>query len=263
MAPQYTTTSELLAAAARRRGMDVEVLPARGGAGGAAGRHGGHYYGGPAFAAHVADDLGVALLEPTDDWLAALPVAYTRRRITLATLGEARALPGPAFVKPPTAKTFPAAVYAVGRDLPTGPDLTADLPVQISDVVTWAAEFRLYVLDGEVRTGSQYATFGRLDSAPLHGHDREGAVLEFADGLLAACGAGLPSAVVVDVGLLSGPDRAAADAWAVVEANMAWFSNTYAADPDRALDVVLRAAGPRPRMAARDHRFCRAVRPSG
>ncbi|MGW2177470.1 ATP-grasp domain-containing protein [Streptomyces sp. NPDC001732] len=237
--------------------MDVEVLPARGDAGTAPGRRGGHYYGGPVFAARVVDSLGVALLEPSDDWLAALPPEYTGRRIAMATLGEARRLSRPAFVKPPSDKSFPAAVCTDGSCLPTGPELPPDMPVQISDVVTWAAEFRLYLLDGEVRTGSQYATFGRLDAERLDGHRHENAVLEFADDLLAACGDGLPSAVVVDIGLLAPPGHGAADQWAVVEANMAWFSNCYAADPDRALDVVLRSAGPRAQLAERDRRFCR------
>lgn len=261
LAPQYTTTSELLSSSARRRGMDVEVLPAHADVGTAIARGGGHYFGGPAFAARVVDTLDVALLEPSDDWLATLPYAYTGRRIAMATLGEARSLSRPAFVKPPSAKTFPAAVYSSGKGLPTGPELSADVPVQISDVVTWAAEFRLYILDGEVRTGSQYATFGRLDAERLHGHRYEDHVLEFADDLLATCGGGLPGAVVVDVGLLATPEHGTADRWAVVEANMAWFSNCYAADPDRVLDVVLRSAGPRTRMAERDHRFCRGTTP--
>ncbi|MGW3340678.1 ATP-grasp domain-containing protein [Streptomyces sp. NPDC001009] len=259
LAPQYTTTSELLSASARRRGMDVEVLPAHGGVDTAMARRGGHYYGGPAFAARVVDALEVALLEPSDEWLTTLPYEYTGRRITMATLGEARGLSRPAFVKPPSAKSFPAAVYADGSRLPEGPELSPEVPVQISDVVTWAAEFRLYVLDGEVRTGSRYSTFGRLDAEPLEGHRHEGAALEFADSLLAACGDGLPSAVVVDIGLLAAPEGGAAEQWAVVEANMAWFSNCYAADPDRALDVVLRSAGPRTRLAGRDGRFCRST----
>ncbi|MFB6618199.1 ATP-grasp domain-containing protein [Streptomyces sp. NPDC085524] len=257
LAPQYTTTAELLSTSARRRGMDVEVLPAHGGAGIALGKRRGHYYGGPAFAARVVDALEVALLEPSDDWLATLPYEYTRRRIAMATLGEARRLSGPAFVKPPTDKSFPAAVYADGSRLPTVPELSPEVPVQVSDVVTWAAEFRLYVLDGEVRTGSQYATFGRLDAERLDGHRHEAALLAFADDLLATCGGGLPSAVVVDIGLLAAPEDGAAGQWAVVEANMAWFSNSYAADPDRALDVVLRSAGPRTETAERDRPFCR------
>ena len=43
----------------------------------------------------------------------------------------------------------------------------------------------------------------------------------------------------------------------MVEANMAWFSAHYAADPARVLDVVLRAAGPPGAVAARDERFRR------
>ncbi|WP_306956247.1 ATP-grasp domain-containing protein [Streptomyces sp. B4I13] len=243
--------------------MEVEVLPAHDGAGTVVERRGGHYFGGPAFAARVVAALDVALLEPSDDWLATLPYEYTGRHIAMATLGEARGLSRPAFVKPPSDKSFPAAVYAGGDRLPPMPELSPDVPVQISDVVTWAAEFRLYLLDGEVRTGSQYATYGRLDAERLDGHRREGAVLEFAHDLLATCASGLPGAVVVDVGLLATPEHGAADRWAVVEANMAWFSNCYAADPDRVLDVVLRSAGPRTRMAERDRRFCRGVERRG
>lgn len=126
----------------------------------------------------------------------------------------------------------------------------------ISDVVTWEVEFRLFVLDGEVRTCSQYATFGRLDTAPLDGHRHRAAVLDFAEGLLGSLGDTLPSAVVVDVGLVTATEPGGAEGWAVVEANMAWFSNCYAADPGRALDVVLRSAGPPDRLAERDRPFC-------
>ncbi|MGA5729121.1 ATP-grasp domain-containing protein [Streptomyces seoulensis] len=245
LAPQYTTTSELLSAAARRRGMDVEVL-----GGAAPERRGAHYYGGPAFAARVANDLEVALLEPTDDWLTTLPYAYTGRHIAMSTLDEARRLSHPAFVKPPREKSFPAGVYPTGADLPPGPDV----PVLISDVVTWAAEFRLYIMDGEIRTGSQYTTYGHLHAEPLEGHRHEPAVREFAADLLSTRGDTLPSAVVLDIGLLT-PDHGTQ--WAVVEPNMAWFSNCYATDPARALDTVLRSAGPRSALTERDRRFCR------
>ncbi|MER8029827.1 ATP-grasp domain-containing protein [Streptomyces bauhiniae] len=228
--------------------MDVEVL-----GGAPTGRRGAHYYGGPAFAARVADDLEVALLEPSDDWLATLPYEYTGRHIAMSTLSEARRLSRPAFVKPPREKSFPAAVYATGDDLPPGPDA----PVLISDVVTWAAEFRLYILDGEIRTGSQYTTFGHLDAEPLEGHPHESAAREFTNALLTTHGETLPTAVVLDIGLLATP--AHPTNWAVVEANMAWFSNCYAATPDRALDVVLRSAGPRTRLTERDRRFCRHI----
>lgn len=60
----------------------------------------------------------------------------------------------------------------------------------------------------------------------------------------------------MDIGRMSRP--AGPCGWAVVEANMAWFSTVYAADPDRALDVVLRSAGPGSLVRERDLTFRRA-----
>ncbi|NEC22398.1 hypothetical protein [Streptomyces parvus] len=82
------------------------------------------------------------------------------------------------------------------------------------------------------------------------------AVRAFAHRLIEECGDTLPGAVVVDVGRMGRPGRA--PAWAVVEANMAWFSTVYAADPDRALDVVLRSACPGGLVSERDLEFRRA-----
>jgi hypothetical protein len=123
--------------------------------------------------------------------------------------------------------------------------------------VTFLVEYRLFVLDGAVRAASRYATGGRLDPAALDMCRHRSAVLDFAAGLLDACADTLPSAVVVDVGLASNADTGE-ERWTVVEANMAWFCTGYAADPDRLLDVVLRAAGPRHRMTARDRAFAQS-----
>ncbi|UWZ59813.1 ATP-grasp domain-containing protein [Dactylosporangium aurantiacum] len=219
---------------------------------------GGHLYGGPAFAAAVGADLDLALLEPADDWLPGLPEEFRWRDITLTSLGEARWARTPMFVKQPRDKDLAAAVYADGSRLPGTDRLAADTPVLVSDIVTFVVEYRLYVLDGTVHAASRYATFGRLDPAPLDRDGQSCAVLAFANDLLDACADSLPSGVVVDVGLASDPDTGD-EHWAVIEANMAWFSTCYAADPDRALDVVLRAAGPRHRTAARDHAFIRTA----
>ncbi|SCL29253.1 ATP-grasp domain-containing protein [Micromonospora inyonensis] len=239
--PRLDRTAELLAESTWRRGLAVEhlsspVVPARL-------RHavGGHLYGGPIFAGAVAEDLDLALLEPADDWLTRLPYEYTHRDIALTTLGEARWSRTPMFVKPPRDKTLPADVYADGSRLPGNERYPADTPVLVSEIVTFLAEYRLFVLDGMVYVASRYATNGRLDPAPLDVCAYRAAVLDFAAGLLDACADSLPNAVVVDVGLASNADRGD-EHWAVVEANMAWFSTSYAADPNRVLDVVLRAA---------------------
>jgi hypothetical protein len=247
--PRPNSTAELLAVAAEQRGMAVERF--RGGSvpDRLRGVAGAHLYGGPRFAAVVADDLGIALLEPADDWLARLPAEFVRRDIVLTSLGEARWSRTPMFVKQPRDKTLPAGVYADGSRLPGADVLPADTEVLVSEIVTFAVEYRLFVLDGAVHTASRYARFGRLDPAPLEGDPHEPAVRDFAATLLGAVAGTLPSAVVIDVGLACDADRGD-EHWAVVEANMAWFSSSYAADPARVLDVVRRAAGPRDRLSS-------------
>lgn len=230
-----TSTAELLARAAAWRGYEVADRAAH-----VEGRRA-HWYGGPRAAARVAGPLGLGLLEPADDWLTRAPRPLLRRPVRLTTLAEARTLRERVFVKPPSAKLdlLPAAVHEGGAALPAG--LDGATPVLVSGVVEFAAEYRLFVLDGEAVAGSRYAVHGRLDPAPLDAEARA-----FGRTVLEATAAGLPSAVCLDVGRLTD------GGWAVVEANMAWFAHCYAAEPDRVLDVVLRAAGPLTAVADRD-----------
>ncbi|MFG2574228.1 ATP-grasp domain-containing protein [Streptomyces sp. NPDC048481] len=250
LSPRVTATGHAFADAARRRGVRVETLrdwrvPPRSPADPAA-----SLYSGPLFADAVAGGLGLGLLEAPPDWLARLPYELTLRKVEFTTVARARALRRPAFVKPPNDKSFPARVYRDGSGLP-GPDaVDGTEPVLVSDIVTFAAEYRLFVRDGEVRTGSRYATGGDLDVVPLERDARRAEVLAFAGRL---AGRGLPSAVVVDVGLVEGAG------WAVVEANAAWASGHYACDADAALDVVLHAARPERDVPAADRRFLRPV----
>lgn len=251
-----TSTSVLLAEAAVRRGMRVVTLTslqeAEDLSGGAV-----HWYGGPLAADRIAGRLGIALLEPQGGWLAALPKTWTGRAVELTSLSEARAIRRPMFVKPPSDKSFPAAVYPDGSRLPGYRDgLGPDTPVLICEVVTFSVEYRLFVLHGAVVAGSRYAVYGRLDVAALTGDAREREVRAFAAALLDATADSLPSAVTLDVGLIQDPDTGV-ERWAVVETNMAWFSHCYAADPDAVLPVVLRSAGPRDRIMPRDVRFLR------
>ncbi len=250
MPGRRTSTMELLAAEAAGRGMPVRAAEEPGLTGPA------YWYGGPVAGARLAGRLGFALLEPTDGWLAELPEEFTGRQVRAGTLADAWALDRPTFVKPPRDKSFPAEVHGDGSRLPA--DLDPATPVLLSEVVTFAAEYRLFLLDGRIAAASRYAVFGRLDPRPL-GPDREdrstaAQLAEFADRLAAAAGPTLPSAVVVDVGQLLDPYRPG-HRWAVVEANMAWFSHAYAADPARVLDVVLRSAGPREHVRPRDAAF--------
>lgn len=216
-----------------------------------------HYYGGPLYADTVLDDLGLGLLEPADTWLTSLPQDLVNRSVRLGTLADAWTLSDPAFVKPPTSKAFTARVYDDGTDLATTTGhLPHDTVVQVAEVVEFAAEYRLFLLDGHVHASSRYMTWGHLDPGSLDGSPHRGRVLEFLTTLSEAAGESLPSAVVVDVGFHGpgdDPDRHVS----VLEANMAWFAQPYGADLGRVLDVVLRAAGPLSQVAEYDRPFVR------
>ncbi|MFC8230733.1 ATP-grasp domain-containing protein [Streptomyces sp. NPDC057287] len=243
--PRLTASARSLRDTARRRGLDTveltghEVPPelCDGDA---------YLHAGPSFADAVAPALGVAPLQAPADWLARLPVAFLGREIRAVPIREAYGLRRPVFVKSPNDKGIPALVYTDGSRLP-GPDaVDPETVVLVSDVVVFEAEYRLYLLDGRVHTGSRYAASGRLRLEPLSTDARA-----FGTEVLAAVGDTLPSAIVADVGVTD------AGRWAIVEANAAWASGCYASDPDRALDVVLRAAGPAAHLTERDSAFVR------
>lgn len=165
MPGRRTSTMELLAGEAAQRGMVVLAAEETGEAVGPA-----YWYGGPVAGARLAGRLGFALLEPADDWLPRLPEEFTGRKVRAATLADAWAVDRPTFVKPPRDKSFAADVYDDGSRLPT--DLDPATPVLLSEVVTFAAEYRLFLLDGRIAAGSRYAVFGGLTPARSTGTGR-------------------------------------------------------------------------------------------
>ncbi|MFD6877711.1 MULTISPECIES: ATP-grasp domain-containing protein [unclassified Streptomyces] len=256
LAPRPNDTAPRLGAAAARRGIRALTAPDWKAPAGTPDGVRAHLYGGPLLADSVAGELGILALEPPADWLARLPRALSGRQVESVTLAEARRLRRPAFVKPPTDKFFPARIYPDGSRLP-GPDaFDDDLPVLVSDIAGFAREYRLFVLDGAVHTGSRYALGPALDPLPLDEDPYAAEARAFAGELLTDPACRLPSAAVVDVGLLQD------GGWAAVEANPAWASGGYACDPERVLDVVCRAAGPVAEAAATDAPFARPI-PTG
>ncbi|MEE1751567.1 ATP-grasp domain-containing protein [Streptomyces sp. SP18CS02] len=240
--PRLTASAEALRDAARRRGLRTVRLPTFDVPAGLAATH---LHAGPSFADAVAPRLGIAPLEAPADWLTRLPKEYTRRDIRVMPIQEAYRLRRPAFIKSPNDKGIPALVYTDGSRLP-GPDaVDPQTPVLVSDVVEFTTEHRLYLFGGVVHTGSRYAQRGRLDPGPLPAD-----AAAFGAALLAACGDTLPTAIVVDVGEVDGH-------WAVIEANAAWASGMYHADPQHVLDVVLAAAGPATSVTERNRPFLR------
>lgn len=183
------------------------------------------------FAPEFASQLGLDLLSPPDDWLVTLPMEYKSRDIRLTTLGEARLLDHLMFVKPPNDKSFPAKAYT-GDSLPEGYD--DGVPVLVSDLVEWDAEFRCFILDRKLQTCSVYSRKGELqrESGFASSAEELEAVSAFVSTVVADPRVSLPSATVLDVGTL------ADGRWACVEQNAAWGAGIYGCDPVRVLPVV-------------------------
>ena len=217
-------------------------------------------YAEPMFAAVVAQDLDIVLLEPPFDWLAGLPDQYSKRDVRYAVLSDARQVGAPAFVKPADDKSFPARVYPSGVALPSEDVLPGTLPVLIAEPVTWGAEFRCFVLEGRVVTSSIYSRDGELaqteDGAWPAEPEETNAALKFAATVLADVSTPLPPAVVLDVGVIEGRG------WAVVEANPAWGSGIYGCAPAAVLNVCRRACERTSDLSAQDARWL-PDRPSG
>jgi hypothetical protein len=211
-------------------------------------------YGG--FFIALANQMGISLLEPSVDWLARLPRAVTKRSVRFMTLHEARTCTERAFYKPADDKTFLAKIYENGSELPAEDQLPPDLPVLVSDIVSWAVEFRCFVLDGKVATLSPYLRNQQrleTDDGAFPASDEEFTnASHFAATLLADHAATLPSAVVVDVGLI------ADQGWAVVEANTAWGAGIYGCDPAVILPILRRGCVATADLTSADRRWLTA-----
>jgi len=196
-------------------------------------------YGEPLFAHHVAEALGLSLLEPAHDWLPSLPPHWRGREVRLMNLVDARKVRERAFVKPAEEKCFDARIYSNGSELPAPGPLPETLPVLVQEVVEWTLEFRCFVLDGRVATASPYWRDGRsaqTEDESWRASDSEmEAAIRFCERLVQEPGVSVPLAVVIDVGTIRSRE------WAVIESNAAWGSGIYGCDPVEVLRVLRRA----------------------
>jgi hypothetical protein len=200
-------------------------------------------YGEPLFAAAMAEQVGLELVAPAPDWLATLSRAHLGREVRFMDLAAARAVAGPAFIKPAADKTFRAAVYPSGAALPNDDAVAPHTPMLVSEPVTWELEARCFLLERCVVATTLYARHGSPAAPPALDWPcspaESAGIATCMAALLADEQVVLPPAIVVDVGRMAGRG------WAVVEANAAYASGLYGADPNAVLDVVRRACGPR------------------
>lgn len=190
-------------------------------------------YGEPLFCRVVAAQCGHVLLEPPHEWLCGVPAQFTQRQIRYLNFGQVADLDYPLFLKPPDDKIFGAAVYHSAEALVARKDIDSDQGVLASARVDFLREYRVYMLDHKAVACSVYSVNGELFEDPKD-PDLDTAA-HFASQVAAACTETTPSAVVIDVGVLSTGE------WAVVEANPVFGAGIYGAEPDHVLDVLYAA----------------------
>ncbi|MFN0056581.1 MAG: ATP-grasp domain-containing protein [Planctomycetales bacterium] len=189
----------------------------------------------PLIAREISGQLGLTLIEAPEDWLVRLHAKYRRRDIEMTSLGAARRLGSPRFLKSPNDKTFAAQVYRTGADLPAEePD---DMPLLLAEPVAFEVEYRCFVHERAVRTISPYVRFGELASQSgfVAPESEQAEALGFANLLLADERVEVPVAIVLDVGRIEGRG------WAAVELNGAWGAGIYGCDPCAVLEVIRNA----------------------
>lgn len=203
-------------------------------------------YGEPLFAEAVADQLELSLLEPSIDWLTTVPQKYLSRQIEFMTLGSARQLESPAFVKPADGKIFDPKVYATGQDLPSEDNVDQDIPVLRSGIMDFRLEVRCFVLDRKLMTMSPYWREGELarsadDQWPFLHHE-EAEARAFAETILSDPTVPLPPACTLDVGKTSN------GIWAIIESNPCWGAGLYGCDPPQVLQTIRAAILPKSKV---------------
>ena len=192
-------------------------------------------YGESLWANFVAQQLSLRLFEPPLDWLAKLPPQFLGRDVGFCTLQEAREKSFPLFVKPAGEKSFAAQVYDSVSELPFDDFAQETVYVLTSEVVQWKVEYRFWILDEQIVTGSSYwrgensTLVNGIYQAPENELQQ---ARDFTQLLLRDKGGFAGNGAVIDVGIIEGKG------WAVVEANPAFGSGIYGSEPEEVLKVV-------------------------
>ena len=183
-------------------------------------------YGADSFVLVLQQKLGLQLCSPGDDLILRVPEQFLKRKLFQTTLAETSSLTYPSFIKPAVPKQFRGAVYSSVESLNEEcRGLSGDEKILVSELVSFVAEVRSFVLDNEVLDAAIYEGIADLSEA-------KDLVRRLAQQMT------LPRAVVVDVGFSEGCG------WAVIEFNAAWGAGLNGCDAERVLPAVLSASRP-------------------
>ncbi len=190
-------------------------------------------YGEDIYAEIVSEQCDLILMKPEDNWLAGISEKFTQRKISYGQLKDFIHEKN-IFIKCSDFKSFKAAVYQKITDIKGFDSLDLEITVFMSEVVEWELEVRCFVLNNEIKTCSSYWRNDTFDISPLSEKEQKD-MLAFFDSFIQKYASTLPTAIVIDFGIIKGKG------WALIEANPAWCSGLYACDAEKALEVIVKS----------------------
>lgn len=185
-----------------------------------------------AFADYLASELNIQLLTPSDSILSTLPFSFVKRNIQYARYKDFIKPTEKKFIKPADYKFFPAGIYSADDEIPGLSYCQDEDPILISDVVTFVDEYRLFVMNDQIATGSSYvkdSVFVGDQSSEL---DLTVDLRNFANEVITIIKEWMPNSYVLDIGKLNSGD------FAVIEFNPSWASGIYGANPEKVLYCI-------------------------
>jgi hypothetical protein len=193
-------------------------------------------------AAHAArlQRVGYAkeLIAPGPHWLTQIPQSLTQRKVSASTVEEflSDEPPNEFFIKPAEAKID--GFEASWRNFSQTSKIINRLKIPSKTFLQWSDrlininhEYRFFVLDGKIITGSSYLVNGitHYDGADNSKLDAAADYAQYAVSIID----NQPSAYVIDVGI-----DVSTNSWLVIEGNPAWCSGIYGSNPKKAIRVI-------------------------
>lgn len=188
-------------------------------------------YGEDIYAEIVADQCGLTLMKPDDNWLSLISEEFTKRKISYGQMKDYIDQEN-MFIKCSDFKSFKAGVYQKVTDIKGFDTVDLNSTVFTSEVVEWLLEVRCFVLHGEIKTYSSYWRNDAFDMNPLSERE-ENDMSVFFDLFIRKYASTLPPAIVLDFGSIK------EKGWALIEANPAWCSGLYACNAEKVLEVIV------------------------
>jgi hypothetical protein len=183
-------------------------------------------YGNQTFAFVLAQIYDVELLSPDDALIARLDNKWTKRTITLKTIGQITENDFPAFIKPVIPKIFLAGIFKTIADfkqVTEGMEATEEI-LTSSIVETIQAEARSFVLNGIIKDIALYEGFADINTGK-----------DFVTDFLNNNKNQLPDAVVVDIAYNE------QIGWFILEFNACWGAGLNNCKAENVIDCIISA----------------------